>query len=117
MLTKQDLKEEMGLVRKEFKTEIEGARQEFKTEIEGAVAQISKAIDKALEGKADKADLVNLATKDDLKRVEERLGKVETELSYVKSDVRDLKADSPTAREFQNHEVRIRKLETFHASA
>lgn len=77
--------------------------------IETVIAQISKAIIKATE---------NMATKDDLKRVENRLdgvenrlGKVETELIYVKNDVRDLKADSPTAKEFNNHEKRIKRLE------
>ncbi len=87
MLTKQDLKEVKSVV---------------KEEVEIAVAQIAQATVKALE---------NVATKDDLKEVKNEVAELKTEVMYIKNDVRDLKADSPTAREFADHEKRIRHLE------
>lgn len=61
-----------------------------------------------------------MATKEDLKEglkeVKAEVHDLKTGVKYLKNDVNNLKADSPTAKEFQNHEVRIRKLETLHAS-
>lgn len=110
MLTKQDLTAALKTTeerltakieasRKEFKTEIEASRKEFNEEIETAVIQISSAIVKAFD---------EVATKDDLLEIKREL---KTEIMYIKSDVRDLKADSPTSREFADHEKRITALE------
>lgn len=81
-----------------------------KADLEDAIAQIVGAISKTLE---------NMATKDDLKGVENRLGKVENRLDGVEAEVKDvkrsindLKADLPTPQEFKNHEKRISRLET-----
>ena len=116
MLTKQDLTDALKTTEEKLTAKIESSRKEFNEGIETAVVQISKAVIKALD---------NVATKDDLKGVENRLGGVEnrldkvensiqelkTEVMYVKGDVRDLKADSPTAIEFTDHEKRISRLE------
>jgi len=109
MLTKQDLTDTLKATEENLTAKIDASRKEFKEGIETAVAQISKAVVKALD---------NVATKDDLKKVEYRLDKVEgsieelkTEVVSVKNDVRDLKADSPTAKEFADHEKRITVLE------
>ncbi|MFZ5366520.1 MAG: hypothetical protein ACOZBZ_04565 [Patescibacteria group bacterium] len=95
MLTKKDLQEINELI---------------KRQIEEAVAQISRAITKALENVATKEDLENLATKKELKMVEERLERVETDVRDIKRDVSDLKADMPTKEEFKT----LRKLEEIH---
>ena len=87
----------------------------LKDSLDDMVAQIAQTLQKIID---------NMATKDDLKKVEKRLGSVEEELSNVKSDVKqikrdvtDLKADTPTPQEFDNHEKRISKLEkTVYAS-
>lgn len=101
MLTKQDLKEE-----------IEKLRREFKNELEILLAQIVKAFSEVLK---------DVATKKDLKEVEERLGGrldgvggrldgVEADITDIKRDVRDIKADMSTKDDFKN----LKKLEEIH---
>lgn len=90
-------------------------RKDLKEEIENAIAQISKTIGKSLENLATKEEIKKLATKEEMqgmeRRLSDRIGGVESELGYVKSEIRDLKTDTPTAKEFQNHETRISRLE------
>jgi len=81
-------------------------RKDLKEEIENAIAQISKAVEKSLEDLATKEEMRGME-----KRLGDRIGRVESEVSYLKSDIRDLKADAPTAKEFHGHEVRISRLE------
>lgn len=83
--------------------------------IETTVAQLSGAMIKALENVATKEDLTEV--KEEVRDLKGGVSELKTEIKYLRNDVNDLKADSPTAGEFRNHEVRIRKLETFHASA
>ena len=82
------------------KSDILNIRKEIKEQVETAIAQIIEAVIK------------NTASKDDLKRVEDRLGKVEVDVKDIKRSINDLKADTPTPQEYQNHEKRIKKLET-----
>ncbi|OGG26101.1 hypothetical protein A2960_03840 [Candidatus Gottesmanbacteria bacterium RIFCSPLOWO2_01_FULL_39_12b] len=90
--TKNDLENTVGSLRGEFKREI-------KSVIENAATQILDAVSRGFEV---------LATKDDLKRVENKLESVESEL---KREINDLKADTPTPQEYRNHEKRISRLE------
>lgn len=95
MLTKKDL-ENLG----------EKLRKEFKEEIETAIVQIVESISKFV---ATKEDLK--AVENRLGNVENRLGNVEAELKDVKRQINDLKADTPAPQDFANHEKRIKKLE------
>lgn len=83
--------------------------------IDDAIAELLGSLVKVV---ATKDDLKELAGKDDLKRVENRLGnvenrlgKVEVELKDVNRNINDLKADTPTPQEFAMHEKRLSKLE------
>lgn len=62
------------------------------------------------------------ATKEELKAVENRLGKrlekveegqeeIKAQMIFRKDDVNNLKADTPSLSQFNNHEKRINKLE------
>ncbi len=46
-----------------------------------------------------------------LDKVKNSIQELKTEVMYVKDNVRDLKADSPTVKEFTDHEKRISHLE------
>lgn len=93
-----------------------------KHDLDEAIGQISGAILKTLEDVATKDDLKNFATKDDLKNfatkddlknlaTKDDTEELKTELMYVKTGIRDLKADAPTAKEFQKLEKRVDRLE------
>lgn len=123
MLTKQHLADALKTTEERLTAKIEASRKEFNEGIETAVAQISSAVVKSLENVANKDDVKRLESRvgkvenrlgnveNRLGKVEDRLGNVETELIYVKTGLRDLKADTPTDKEFHNHERRITKLE------
>ena len=72
----------------------------IKDQVEEAVGQIIQATNKGFEGVDKRFD-----------KVEVRLEKVEGGLSFVRDSVNNLKSDTPTAKEFQNHERRITSLE------
>jgi len=72
----------MNNMNSELKTELKDDISELRGELEGEISELREEVR-------------------DLK----------VEVMYIKNDVRDLKADTPTAREFQNHEARISKLE------
>lgn len=82
-------------------------RKEIKEEVETAVAQVIEAV---MNYAASKDDMKRVENR--LGKVENRLGKVETEVKDVKRSINDLKADTPTPQEFEDHEGRIKKLET-----
>ena len=113
MITKKDIQkivekshkrlhEEISSFKGEVKIEFTALRKEFKEEIETAVAQVIEAVMK------------HTASKEDLKRVEDRLANVEIGVIDVKRSINDLKADIPTPQEFDDHEKRITKLEAIY---
>jgi hypothetical protein len=95
----------------------------IRRDLDEVVGQISGAVLNALENVATKDDLKKYATKDDLKNLvtkddlekvkgelKDEIAEVKKELMYVKSDVRDLKADTPTNIEFQKLKARVVQL-------
>lgn len=90
------------ITKKDLTIEISSLRKEIKKDLEDAVAQVIEAVMKWGTG---------LATKEDLKRVEDRLVNVEIEVKDVKRTINDLKADLPTPQEFVLHDKRIGRLE------
>lgn len=97
----------MTLTKDDLKDALSDQRKEINKNIETAIAHVINAV------------IEHTASKEDLKRVEGRLGdienrleKVETDVSHIKRSINDLKADVPTPQDFANHEKRIGKLET-----
>lgn len=82
-----------------WETRFSKLRKELKDDIETAVAQVIDTMIKFT------------ASKEDLKRVEDRLANVEIEVKDVKRSINDLKADIPSPQEFTAHEKRIGRLE------
>jgi hypothetical protein len=78
--------------------------------LDDAVAQIVGAVSKTLEDYPTKDDLndVKIELKEEISDVKDEL---KGELREVKNQITDLKADSPTSQEYQDHETRILKLE------
>lgn len=120
MLTKKvvhDIQEIVGKSAHLLRKDIEKNRKEFKEEIETAVAQIMESF---IKYGATKEDLKKLATKEDLNMVRKELKgdinsvreELKGDIKDLKRDINDLKADTPTPQEFQNHEKKISKLET-----
>jgi len=130
MIAQQDLQSGLNNLKKEL-------RDEFNQAINDAVAQISGAIIKSLQNTATKDDLKNLATKDDLKNTATKDGlknlatkddikRVESDLSEVKEKVNNLETDmkvvkrgidilqktTPNKIDFNDHEKRIKRLES-----
>jgi hypothetical protein len=85
--------------------------------LDDAVAQIVGAVSKTLENYPTKDDVKDFVTKDDLKilatkdDLEDVKTELKTEIREIKGLLNDLKADTPTPQEIQNHEQRILKLE------
>lgn len=92
---------------------MKGLKTEVKELIDQAVVDVIESISKVA---ATKNDLKKCATKDDLKKLATKVDHAETTLSNeikdVKRQINDLKADVPTPQEIQDHEKRIKRLET-----
>lgn len=98
-MTKKDFQEMFRQADKRWETRFSKQRKELKNDIETAIAQVIEVVIKYT------------ASKEDLKKVEEKLGKIEVEVKDVKRSINDLKADVPTPQEVIDHENRISKLE------
>jgi len=75
----------------------------MKGELKGEISELRGEISEI------KVDISKM--KVDINELKEEVRDLKVEVMYIKNDVRDLKTDTPTAREFQDHEVRIGKLE------
>lgn len=110
MITKKDFQEMFQESDKRWDKKLSTLKKEIKDDIEEVVAQFADTMVKMLG---------MVATKDDLKNVEDRLIGVESDVRDIKRNINDLKADTPTPQEFADHERRITKLEkvTFSVTA
>jgi len=61
--------------------------QEIKKEFEG----LAKIIKEGFDQTATKAELEQMATKDDLKRVEDRLDSIDSNIAKIQSDLEDIR--------------------------
>lgn len=98
------------------KDEFKRGIKELKEEMVDMFDKLGVAVAKGFEETATKEELK--AVENRLTNVENRLENVEEEVKDVKSqivfrkdDVNNLKADTPSLSQFNNHEKRINKLE------
>lgn len=82
-----------------------------KRDLEDMAAHIITAISKTLEDYPKKEDLKKLATKEDLKSFEKKLGDkiddVGSDVSDLRRRVRDAEADTVTRREFNEFKAKV----------
>lgn len=102
MATKDDLK------KTEEKTEVGFKRLEEKmvTMMDNLAVAVAKGFEET-------------ATKEEVKAVEKRLdkleegqGEIKAQIIFMKDDAKNLKADTPSLSQYNNHEKRINKLES-----
>lgn len=106
-VTKNDLKEALENQNKIFKEEIENTEVSI---LENIIKHVAMKED--LKGVAMKDDLKNLATKEEMKKgfqnVESRLDKIELDITDIKRDVNNIKADFVTGQEFRDFKEELK---------
>ncbi len=78
-----------------------------KGDIDDAVTQIATVISKTLEDYATKDGVKKLAKAEDLKRVEDKVDDVASDVSDIRRRVIDLETDSVTRREFNAFKTKL----------
>lgn len=96
MLTKKDLKESL-----------DNFQKVIKDQIDDAIVQVVESIAKVVPTKEElRAELGEVESK-----LGNRLDRMDGDIKDIKRQMNDIKADTPTPQEFQDHDKRIGKLE------